>query len=261
MIVKPHRRTRPRRHAIPKVLFLCGVGRSGTTALARCLNRHPKIVMGIERYARTLTVAQRRGFDYLALFEKERFFEFRPSDSPKDASTEAALYADARRRYDDATYVGDKVPGLFRRIPFLHDAFPACKVVYLLRDPVAVATSWQARAENPRDSWPRKNGFAAAVAEWNKALTTTMVAKSVLGKDLIVALYEDVFAEGAPGLARLLSRLDLQVGDMCEDVAELLAAGRRIVGRKGDADPALEHYVARNADYETYQWFREEACA
>ena len=59
-------------------LFLCGVGRSGTTALARCLNHHPQVVMGIERYARVLTVAQ-CCVDYRALFEKKRFFAFEPS--------------------------------------------------------------------------------------------------------------------------------------------------------------------------------------
>ena len=240
---------------------MCGVGRSGTTALAHCLNRHPRVVMGIERYARALMVAQPSGFDYRGLFRKKRFFEFRESDSAKNASADAALYAEAQRKYDDASYVGDKVPGLYRRIPFLRDAFPACKVIYLLRDPVAVAASWQARADNPRDAWPSKNDFAAAIAQWNKALATTMFAKSVLGDDLIVVLYEDVFAEGAPGLVRMLAKLDLQFSDLREDVAKLLAAGRRIVERKRDPETALVRYVARNADYETYQWFKEETCA
>ena len=214
--------------------------------------------MGIERYARVLTVAQ-CCVDYRTLFEKKRFFTFEPADSARDASADAALYADAQRKYDDAIYVGDKVPGLYRRIPFLRDVFPACKVVYLLRNPIAVAASWQARAENPRDVWPRENDFAAAVAQWNKSLATTMVAKSFLGDDLIVVLYEEVFGDGSPGLVRLLSKLKLEFDDMRKDVAELLAAGRRIVEREGDADPALARHVAQNADYETYRWFTEEA--
>ena len=214
--------------------------------------------MGIERYARALMVAQPSDFDYRGLFRKKRFFEFSELDSARNASDHAALYADARRKYDDAIYVGDKVPGLYRRIPFLADVFPACKVIFLLRDPVAVAASWQARADNPRDAWPSEHDFVAAVAQWNKALATTMVAKSFLGDDLIVVLYEDVFAEGAPGLARLLAKLDLQFNDLREDVAELLAAGRRIVERKIDPETALARYVVLNADHDTYQWFKEE---
>ena len=100
-----------------------------------------------------------------------------------------------------------RFPPSTRRAPFLRETFPGCKMVFLLRNPVSVALSWQARADNSRDKWSRRAGFAEGMAEWNRALTATMLAKTVLGGDLTVVLFEEMFA--AQGLRRLLSQARL----------------------------------------------------
>ena len=262
-----------------RYLFVCGVGRSGTTALARCLNRHPRIVLGVERYGRALMTPQCADFDYRGLFVKDRFFDFRPSDGMKAGRALALskggenssvgrrpprwrwpkrLYDDAYRKYDEAIYFGDKIPGLYRRASFLHETFPGCKVVFLLRQPVAVAMSWQARAEDPSDGWFSHNGFAAAIAQWNASLSATMLAKTVLGDDLIVALFEDVFSRGGGGLERLLSKLRLDCAEMAS-VDDLMAVGRRIVEREVRACAAHLRYAEEHVDRSTYEWFKEEA--
>lgn len=246
-----------------RYLFVCGVGRSGTTALARCLNRHPRIVLGVERYGRALMTPPCADFDYCGLFVKDRFFDFRPADSsvgrgPPPSGWPKRLYDDAYRKYDEAIYFGDKIPGLYRRAPFLHETFPGCKVVFLLREPVAVAMSWQARAEDPSDGWFSHNGFAAAITQWNASLAATMLAKTILGDDLIVALFEDVFSRGGRGLERLLAKLQLDSAEIAS-VDDLLGVGWRIVERDVRACPVRLRYAEEHVDHGTYEWFKEEA--
>ena len=256
---------RPRSH-----LFVCGVPRSGTTALARCLNRHRRVALGIERYRRALLDSNGET-DYGRLFDKDRFFDFRPSDgsayaklllpSLRGTDLEGSdwpkqLYDDAWEKYDSVSYVGDKIPTLYHRALFLRETFPGCKVVFLLRNPVAVALSWQARADNPRDSWSRRNGFAEAIVKWNKALRLTMLAKAVLGGDLTVVLFEEMFA--AQGLRRLLSRLDLDVREM-GDIGDLVKMWQRATRRDVRACAAQLRYAEEHTDHGTYEWFKKEA--
>ena len=256
-------------------LFVCGVRRSGTTALVRCLNRHRRVALGIERYRRALLDSSGEA-DYCRLFDKDRFFDFRPSDgsayaklllpSPRGADVQETfapvlewpkkMYDDAREKYDDVFYVGDKIPDLYRRVRFLREIFPGCKVVFLLRNPVSVALSWQARADNSRDKWSRRAGFAEGIAEWNKALRIAMLAKSVLGGDLTVVLFEEMFA--AQGLRRLLSRLDLDEREM-GDIGDLVKMWQRATRRDVQACAAQLRYAEEHADHGTYEWFKKEA--
>ena len=234
-------------------------------------------MLGIERFRHVLltsNVAECGG-----LFDKDRFFDFRRSDhaaytgtasrltgskeaTAKDGQLAPAsgwpqrLYDDAHAKYDDAFYVGDKFPILYHRVRFLRETFPGCKVVFLLRDPIAVGMSWQVRADNPASRWPRRNGFAAAIGEWNKALKTTMLAKTTLDRDLIVVRFEDMFAN--TGLPRLLSRLDLDGGEM-GDVSSFVKRWQRTVGRDSRASPVQSRYAKEHADYDTYEWFKKEA--
>jgi len=282
-MIAPNTSNRPRGY-----LFVCGVPRSGTTALARCLNRHPRVVLGIERYRHALLNSSSEadyqqelaavGVNYYCgLFDKGRFFDFRPSDrsayaklllrSPRSTCLSRSgsrryrkwpiqLYDDARGKYDSVFYVGDKVPDLYRHARFLRETFPGCKVVFLLRNPVAVALSWQARADNPRDKWSHRNGFVEAIVKWNGALRVAMLAKAVLGGDLTVVLFEDMFA--TQSLRRLLSRLDLDDGEM-GDVGDLVKTWQRTAGRDVQACAAQLRYAEEHVDHGTYEWFKKEA--
>ena len=63
-----------------RFLFVCGVARSGTTVLARLLNNHPQVAVGVERYKYRF---MRRALpaDPASLFTRERFFSYDPEDS------------------------------------------------------------------------------------------------------------------------------------------------------------------------------------
>jgi len=154
-----------------RLLFVCGTPRSGTSALAQLLNTSPNVVLGIERY-RALLVALCRspphsaGDPIRALFSKDRLLgAMRPEDTKPFP---LAQKGDAEAKWNHATYVGDKVPFLYRHIESLARACPDARFVHIVRDPYQVAASWQRKADDPDDAWPKTNDAAAAVIRWNE---------------------------------------------------------------------------------------------
>ncbi|EEW60997.1 conserved hypothetical protein [Ruegeria sp. TrichCH4B] len=235
-------------------LFLCGVGRSGTTALSEALNLDPHIVLGIERYKyRFIGAAPPE--EPRQLFEKHRFFSYDPEDTNIriDSREYGPVYESALEKFDTATYVGDKIPGLYKRLPFLHKKFPECKVIYILRRPLMVANSWQARANNNRDNWPKKNGYRAAIAEWNRSLEIIANAKEKWGRRLIVVEYERSFGPHAKvEFSKLLKYLDLPQ-DFSSRMDEFLSLSEQKAGTERDVSQEIQDHVSENANFDLYR--------
>ena len=98
-----------------RIVFIIGVARSGTTAMADLLNLHPEICIGIERYKFKFV---RRGEFDAADFTPERFFDLRARDTnilPHNGGRWKAVYSRMRRKFPRAAVVGDKIPHLFER--------------------------------------------------------------------------------------------------------------------------------------------------
>lgn len=239
-------RRKPRRH-----LFVCGTARSGTTALARLLNAHPQIALGIERYKNILLREPDPSFDYAKLFTKDRFLSFEPGDSNIDfAKSYTTDMNRARREFDDAIYVGDKVPGLYKRLDFLHREYPDCVVVYIVRDPLYVATSWQARASDDADAWKAGQDYVEAIEEWNRSLQAALEGRDLFGDNLIFVSYERLFFDRrTPTLRELMSRLDLTGPHKL--VTRFLENSSTRPPRHTIA-PDVRQHVQSRADYSTY---------
>jgi hypothetical protein len=183
--------------------------------MANLLRSHPRIAMGRERFAWRL----RKGDFTPALFERDRFcLEFSPEDSHHASLDD--YYSSLHGRFDQCLYVGDKNPELHLHYARVLHTFPGCKLIYMARDPVEVATSFQRRAErttkilkrNPhrpdRDRlWPADQGWRSAIEAWNGAVKATLA----LGESaqLFVADYRHLFIN-EDFLRRLFRFLELE---------------------------------------------------
>ena len=162
------------------MLFICGCSRSGTSVFTEFLNSHGKLAIGLERYGKRLRLNGHLPPD---LFTKARFCEtFDPDDSHHKKLL--PIYGEMAARFDDCLYIGDKIPNLFLHFDAIKSDYPKAKIIFLLRDIKAVASSHEARAErkrrNPKAGWPLwRDGFNA-VKEWNESMTSIQA----LGDDL-----------------------------------------------------------------------------
>ncbi len=192
-------------------LFVCGVPRSGTTALARMLNSHPKIGLGIERFRLHAMRHKKHPYEP-SLFEKERFFDFRPEDGSLGVWEKYAFdYLELESKWDQITWVGDKVPRLYVAAENLLNDFTDARIIFILRDPLSVANSWQRRADDVSDaSWPAENGWAASIAEFNLALGIAMRLSQNFDGRFTLVHYDDVFKDDLITLSRLFSEIGLK---------------------------------------------------
>ena len=241
-------------------LFVCGTPRSGTTAMARTLNCHPHIVLGSERFKRRYSKGELDDAGFRDLFSKDRFFDFCVGDtnvSPDTAFDKGIGLA--KEKYDNAIYIGDKSPRLYRRFRFLRRTFLACRVVFMLRDPFHVARSWQIRADNPGDRWGELNGYQAAIDEWNAGIAHVTASIEMFREDLMIVSYEQLFLRRPEAtIAAIFELLHLDPGARGSDdwhagMVSFLTESRAVASSNREVPDEVNDYVGRYADFAAYE--------
>jgi hypothetical protein len=226
-------------------LFVCGAPRSGTTAIAQLLNRHPKIVVGIERY-KNLKPADLGEH----LFAVERFFDFRPTDTNVRARN---VYSRLEKKYRNTTWRGDKVPRYYTRYDTLFEKFEKSVVIFMLRDVHAVASSWNKRAEDPEDKWPEGNNYVQAVKEWNASLSLTLESKEKYGDRMLVVEYERLFSGDADVLHGILRKMKLQAPKVLLRQFEIMTRDwEKRTQKPSSVRDGQARFVDANADLQSY---------
>lgn len=242
-------------------LFVCGCPRSGTTALARLLNLHPEIVVGLERY-KGIYGPERR-IDP-AMFDEPAFFEFAPGQTnfaPGGKKDADRFYEEARRKYRTARFVGDKYPQFYRFYDRLFAAFPRARVVFIVRDPLAVAQSWQRRSE-AAVNWPAKNDARRSIGYWNDALAYTLAYIRARPEAFWLVEYEELFRTGQPELDRIFRGIG---ADAAPEVLERIARAAQpsfddadwILARPIELPPEVVADVRAGAAQPLYEQMRE----
>lgn len=199
-------------------LFVGGCARSGTTAFADYLNRHPEILLCQERYKGR----QRRvSWD---LFTFERIMDFRPEETKRpglgDLRGVAApdeniklfkkVHADLLARKDPAKlkWLGDKGPFYVRYMDRLAGNNPGARFIMLYRPLEEVAESWEARAKNPDDPWRSERDYKVSVDIWNAAMQKTreFVESSPTPRVLLITYHDFFYRNEAvvPQISRFL---------------------------------------------------------
>lgn len=228
-----------------QILFVSGTGRSGTSALVNVLNSHPKMLIGQERFFWKF----RREEISPELFEKVRFLDVR---RPEDTHNHAGLKQIGEApsvRFDNAIYIGDKFPSLFRHFDYILPMFPDAKHLYIVRNPLSVIESYDVRYQDPSDSWSLtwKDGMDA----WNESVRKVARLPDQNMKNFLLIEYEELF-KSVDRLNALFRQLKLDPLDnekLQSFVAKFEALNNKAVIRRDD----LRLYVSRNADWDAYK--------
>jgi hypothetical protein len=214
---------------------------------------HPRIVLGAERYS---TLARDGKGLHPGLFKKKRFFDIRPRDTFYDAAKYRSYYNELKLRFDDAAWVGDKAPWLFRSLSHIDREFPNAHVIVIVRRNLEqVASSYQVRARNTADkTWPSSRDYRAAVEQWNASAKCTLAFLDEIHRrvEVTVVEYSELFERRA-SIEKLFGRLDLDVVPSVEEAygralekARALAQDRRSALNEQEAE-----YVGSMADSAT----------
>lgn len=179
----------PMQHA-----FLVGCSRSGTSALVHLVNASEQAAIGLERY-------KYRRMDIVPEdFVPERFFDFRSQDtnvSPDQARRWAELYRRLKVRWDAGTVslAGDKVGPSPLVAVHLEEAFDQPKFVFIYRDLERVASSFTARALNPKDErWPSHRRHKHALVDWHAGFEAAALLLTIARDRVFVVRYETLFS-------------------------------------------------------------------
>lgn len=232
-----------------KPLFIAGCPRSGTSALARYLNRHQKILVCIERYK------------YLfpekitpSLFTFERILDYREGETniPRELHVKLLENKDPAR----LKWIGDKRPAYFRYLRRILSNNPGARFIIIHRPVEEVAESFQGRARDPEDSWPEDFGFEAGVLRWNLALKYIReFVESDLNPNVLVVGYHDFFHRNEDCIPLISSFLEIEFdGSVRQEWKEM---SREFESRRrAKTSPTEEqHAFAReNKDHANEEW-------
>jgi hypothetical protein len=167
--------------------FIAGCSRSGTTALTQLVNLHPDVAIGYERFA----LLARAGRLTPDLFETGRFLDFQDGDSHWKTYAGKAKRERVLHKYHAAKVIGDKIPQLVDELDQLA-AFADPRMIFIVREPFAVAKSFDSRARNARDGWLNDRDFRVAVKEFNDAMTN-IIAYAATGRPYLLLDYDGLF--------------------------------------------------------------------
>jgi hypothetical protein len=188
------------------------------------------------------------------LFSYERFFNCLPDDTNVNLidGQYAPIFNGAMAKFESARIVGDKIPGLYRRIDWLKAQSPHSKFLYVLRSPADVAQSWNARAIKG-NGWPATNDFFAAIPEWNASVAMALKHQANHPDSFGVVFYDDIFGSTANTVFRRLQKwLDVPPHDS-EDIRRFLKRSHKMLlkSQQRDLSPDKRTFVEENAEFET----------
>ncbi len=213
---------------------------------------HPKIVLGVERYV-LLANPKRKGFTP-RLFEKDRFFNLQPRETIFKELSPPDYYEIARQRFDDANWVGDKIPNLYQKYNEVDAAFPDAHYIYIVRNIIDVAGSYQRRADT--GSWKEARDYKRAVLDWRVSLNATLkfVEKPNVKSRVHIISYEELYLRPV-NLEPLFAKLGLEVVPEVEaQYKRTIEKSAELEQQRGDAlTSARRHYIALNAPFGAFK--------
>ena len=227
-----------------KLLFVSGTARAGTSALVNILNLHNHILMGQERYFFKF----KKDLITRGHFSKKRFLDIREGDTHEFGGLKVPL-GKREKRFDYAFYVGDKYPPLFRHLDHMFKEFPKARHIYVLRNPLSVVESYEARFQNPEDNW--NLNWEAGLAAWNESVHNIAALPDDKLSQFIFVQYEEIYSQ-TKAINALFTRLGLSNLEP-ETLAPFVSKFADLIQKPVPRWDDIRMHVARKADWPSYQ--------
>jgi Sulfotransferase family len=191
-----------------KYLFICGCPRSGTTALVRLLNSHNSLAIGMERYKYYASSKNISRINQEA-FKSDTFLNLQADQTNINWKY---FYDELIDKYQSRVkYLGDKYPHYYRFYQQINQNLGNVKWIFIIRDVVSIANSYNARAADPNDQWSKEANFKRAVEHWNESLVSTWkYQKNNPNPQLFVCEYERLFNYDLDYLNSMLDFLEVE---------------------------------------------------
>ena len=248
-------------------LFISGCPRSGTTAMAKILNRHSRIIIGLERY-KFVIVEDLNNFNS-KLFTFDRFLNISKLETninPDNAmwiNKYCDFYNIIKSKYwavkngnigEDDMIWGDKFPYYYKEYRKIKNNFQSHNVkwIFMARKINDVALSYNYRFinEETNHSWGGKN-HVDAVLDWNESLKETYMFAKENPKDIFICDYERFFSYDPNFFYDMLEFINVDVEDeikyhyiqeckTCEELKKLM----NIVLKEEEKE-----YIRNNAEF------------
>ena len=234
------------------ILFIAGPGRSGTTALANYLNRHPEIMVCRERYKYIPKKVTPEHFSF------ERILDYREDET--NLPREQGLELLSTKAPEKLKWVGDKVPGYVRNLKTLQRNNPGARFMVLYRSIEEVAESYQARSKNPNDRWlGNRDGFKIGVRDWNVAMRKTRdFIESRLNPEVLVVSYHDFFYHSEAFIPLISGFLDIEFdGSVRKSWRKMSWRFEKQRRQKEPLDEEQQAYIEDNKDRVAEAWILE----
>ena len=224
-----------------KLIFLTGVGRSGTTLLQSMMHAHPDMCFGTEThfFKKVIIHTQLRGgkikgLDLLKLIRDNKIQERTALDLSGIRSEEILDLESLRRMFigileaacPGSPVIGDKDTEYVRYVPHLKFHFPDAYLIQIVRDPRDVLTS------RKKAGWSKNTLTAFHAAEYQFYMERLPDwGKKSFGERYISLRYEDLISDPEQELRKLCDKLGIDFqGSMLhyhEQNADLVAGDER----------------------------------
>ena len=243
------------------VLFVGGPPRSGTTALVDYLNRHPEILLCMERYK---WVAPRDIQPQLFTFERILDYRLALRGDKEETNTPREYHKEllASKDLERLKWIGDKLPAYVETLDRLSENIPGANFILTYRPLEEVAESFEALSNaGPENPWWKnlrgnKDSFKIGVDYWNAAMRSTRnFIESAKNLNVLILSYHDFFYDKQVA-THLLSRfLDIEIDQELRDAWGEMS--RKFETDRRSKEPLSEEqqvYIEANKDKEAEQW-------
>ncbi len=234
------------------ILFITGPGRSGTSAFANYLNKHPEILVCVERYKWI------RPEVTPSLFTYERILDHRKRETNTRRDRHVSLLG--KKDPTKLTWIGDKAPGYVKDISIVAENNPRARFVVMYRPIEEVVESYVARSKDPGDRWlGGKNGFGLGIKDWNVAMRNTReFVEAGMGRRTLIVDYNDFFHRNETCIPLVSRFLGIEFDERIRDIWGRLSS--RFENERRPKDSLSEEQKAllqKRKDHAAEEWVLE----